>query len=76
VDFLARLSSGRKPPVLATCADGSFLSRIGDVEVRIVSCEITIATSAGRRTGIYRLATTLLDHHTHPAFDLVVCHER
>ncbi|MFE5114316.1 IS4 family transposase [Streptomyces sp. NPDC056663] len=76
-DFLARLSSGRKPPVLATYPDGSFLSRIGDVEVRIVICEITIATSAGRRTGAYRLATTLLDHRTHPAFDLVrLYHER
>lgn len=76
-DFLARLSSRRKPPVLATCPDGSFLSRIGDVEVRIVICEITIATSAGRRTGAYRLATTLLDHRTHPAFDLVrLYHER
>lgn len=76
-DFLARLSSARKPPVLATFPDGSFLSRIGDVEVRIVVCEITIATSAGHRTGTYRLATTLLDHHTHPAFDLVrLYHER
>jgi hypothetical protein len=75
--FLARLSSARKPPVLATYADGSFLSRVGDVEVRIIICEITIATSAGRRTGIYRLATTLLDHHAHPAFDLVrLYHER
>lgn len=76
-DFLARLSSGRKPPVLANYADGSFLSRIGDIEVRVVICEITIATSAGRRTGAYRLATTLLDHRTHPAFDLVrLYHER
>ncbi|MEU0085166.1 IS4 family transposase [Streptomyces sp. NPDC006274] len=75
--FLARLSSVRKPPVLATYPDGSFLSRVGDIEVRIVTCEITIATSAGRRTGTYRLATTLLDHHTHPAFDLVrLYHER
>lgn len=76
-DFLARLSSRHKPPVLATCPDGSFLSRIGDVEVRIVICEITIATGAGRRTGAYRLATTLLDHRAHPAFDLVrLYHER
>jgi hypothetical protein len=75
--FLARLSSARKPPVLATFPDGSFLSRIGDVEVRIVVCEITIATSAGHRTGTYRLATTLLDYRTHPAFALVrPYHER
>jgi hypothetical protein len=47
------------------------------VEVRIIECQITIATTAGRTTGIYRLATTLLDHHRHPAFELVkLYHER
>ena len=28
--------------------------------MRVIECEITIATSAGRHTGVYRLATTLL----------------
>jgi len=75
--FLARISTARKPPVLARCPDGSFLSRFGQLEVRIIECEITIATTAGRRTGVYRLATTLLDHHQHPAFELVrLYHER
>ncbi len=75
--FLARLSASWKPPVLARYPDGSFLSRLAGTEVRIVACEITIATSQGRRTGTYRLATTLLDHHTHPAFELVrLYHER
>jgi Insertion element 4 transposase N-terminal/Transposase DDE domain len=75
--FLARLTSARKPPVLARYDDGSFLSRIGTVEVRIVECEITITTSAGRQSGVYRLATNLLDHHRYPAFDLVrLYHER
>ncbi|WP_234320117.1 IS4 family transposase [Streptomyces sp. SBT349] len=76
-DFLARLTGARRPPVLRTFPDGSHLSVIGGVEVRIVACEITIATSTGQRTGVYRLATTLLDHRAHPAFELVrLYHER
>jgi hypothetical protein len=75
--FVARLSAARKPPVLRRFPDGSFLSRIGPLEVRIVECQITIATAAGRRTGVYRLATTLLDHHRYPAFELArLYHER
>jgi len=75
--FLARLSATRKPPLLRRFADGSFLSRIGGLEVRIVECEITIATTAGRHTGVYRLATTLLDPERYPAFELVkLYHER
>ncbi|WP_274596680.1 transposase domain-containing protein [Streptomyces rapamycinicus] len=42
-DFLARLSAARKPPVLRRLDDGSFLSRIGTMEVRIIECEIAIA---------------------------------
>lgn len=75
--FLARLSALRKPPVLRRLPDGSFLSRIGHLEVRIIECEITIATTTGRHTGVYRLATTLLDHRRYPAFELVTLyHER
>lgn len=76
-DFLARLSAVRKPPILRRFDDGSFLSQIGTVQVRIIECEITIATTAGCTTGVYRLATTLLDPHRYPAFELVrLYHER
>jgi hypothetical protein len=76
-DFLARLSATRKPPVLTRLPDGSFLSVLGGVKVRIIECQITIATTAGTRTGAYRLATTLLDHRRYPAFDLVkLYHQR
>jgi hypothetical protein len=76
-DFLARLSAARRPPVLHRYRDGSFLSQIGQVKVRIIECEITIATATGRQTGIYRLATTLLNPDRHPAFELVrLYHER
>jgi hypothetical protein len=63
--------------VLRRYRDGSFLSQIGTVQVRVIECEITIATSAGRHTGVYRLATTLLDWRRHPAAGLVTLyHER
>lgn len=77
-DFLARLSAApRRPPVLHRYRDGSFLSQIGEVKVRIIECEITIATATGRQTGTYRLATTLLNPDRHPASELVrLYHER
>ncbi len=54
-------------PILARYPDGSYLSTLGRLRVRVIECEITIATSTGRRTGTYRLATTLLDPHRYPA---------
>jgi hypothetical protein len=75
--FLARLSAARKPPVLRRLRDGSFLSRTGRIQVRIIECEVTIATTAGRHTGAYRLATTLLDADRYPASELVkLYHQR
>jgi len=64
--FLARLSAARKPPVLRRFPDGSFLSQAGTLPVRIIECQITIATTAGRHTGVYRLATTPLDSRRPP----------
>jgi hypothetical protein len=76
-DFLARLTAGRKPPVLRRLPDGSFLSVLGGTQARIIDCQITIATTAGSRTGSYRLATTLLDHRHHPAIELAkLYHQR
>lgn len=75
-DLLVRLRSTRKPPLLRRYPDGSYLSQIGATQVRIVEAEITIATSAGRHTGSYRLATTLLDHHRYPASGLVTLYHQ
>jgi Insertion element 4 transposase N-terminal/Transposase DDE domain len=75
-DFLARLSASRKPPVLRRLPDGSFLSVLGGVQVRIIACQITIATTAGTQTRTYRLATTLLDPRQHPAFELVTLYHQ
>jgi hypothetical protein len=60
-----------KLPILTRYRDGSDLSRFGGVPVRVVEAEITVATTAGRATGLYRLITTLLDPHRHPALDIV-----
>jgi Insertion element 4 transposase N-terminal/Transposase DDE domain len=76
-DLLVRLRSNRKLPVLRRYHDGSFLSQIGAVRVRVTECQITIATSAGRHTGAYRLATTLLDPRRYPAAGLIsLYHQR
>jgi hypothetical protein len=74
--LLVRLKSNRKLPMLRRYRDGSYLSQIGTTRVRVVECEITITTSAGRHTGVYRLATTLLDHRRHPAAALVTLYHR
>jgi hypothetical protein len=76
-DALVRVKNGRNLPVLRRYPDGSYLSQIGTTRIRVIDAQITIATSAGRRTGIYRLATTLLDHRACPAADLIrLYHER
>jgi hypothetical protein len=74
--LLVRLKNNRKLPVLARYRDGSYLSKIGTVSVRVIECQITIATTAGRHTGAYRLATTLLDHHQHPATALITLYHQ
>ncbi len=76
-DVLVRVKNGRKLPVLRRYHDGSALSLLGATQVRVIEAQITIATSAGCRTGIYRLATTLLDPGRYPAAELIrLYHER
>jgi hypothetical protein len=74
---LVRVKEHRRLPVLKRFPDGSYLSRLGAVPVRVVDCEITVTTSQGRRTGAYRLVTTLTDPRTHPAAELIrLYHQR
>ena len=76
--FLVRLRSNRRLPVLARCDDGSYLSRIGDMTVRIITAQITVTCADGTRyTADYRLATTLLNPRPYPARALIsLYHER
>ncbi|MFB7499534.1 transposase [Streptomyces sp. NPDC056161] len=75
-EVLVRLKNGRRMPVLARFPDGSCLSALGSLRVRVIDCEITITTAAGKHTGLYRLATTLLDHHRHPAAELATLYHQ
>jgi hypothetical protein len=75
--LLIRCKANRKLPVLRRYPDGSYLSRWNDTEVRVVEAEITIATKTGRRTGSYRLITTLVDPGHYPAMEIVeLYHQR
>jgi hypothetical protein len=76
--FLARLNSTRRPPVLGRLPDGSVLSVIGGVKVRIIEASVTVTCHDGTTyCGSYRLATTLPDHRAYPAQALIsLYHER
>ena len=76
--FLVRLTANRRPPVLRHLPDGSFLSLIGAIKVRIITAQVTVTCHDGTTYGgTWRLATTLLDHHAYPAEALIgLYHER
>jgi hypothetical protein len=76
--FLARLTSTRSLPVLRHLPDGSFLAVIGGVKVRVITAAVTVTCHDGTTYGgVYRLATTLLDHRAYPADALMTLyHER
>jgi hypothetical protein len=80
--FLVRGPATRKPVILRTLPDGSYLSYLeaGDrcVLVRIVEADVDVHGEDGSRAGdSYRLITTLLDWRRYPAGDLVALyHER
>jgi hypothetical protein len=79
-DFLIRVRTGNGAPglpVLRRLPDGSWLSRFGGTEVRVIDAAWTVTTSAGRVTSGCRLVTTLTDPARYPASDLAVLyHER
>ena len=63
-DVLVRAKNGRgarKFPVCRRLGDGSYLSRIGLVQVRVIDATITITTPTGQREASYRLITTVID---------------
>ena len=76
--FLARLNGNRRPPVLRHLPDGSFTSVIEGVKVRIITARVTVTCHDGTvYGGVYRLATTLLDHRSCPAEALMrLYHQR
>jgi hypothetical protein len=73
-----RTKSTRRPPVLTHLPDGSFLSDLHGLPVRIIDAELTVTGADGSRVrDRYRLITSLFDHNHYPATELVrLYHER
>jgi transposase len=76
--MLVRLNSRRVPARWAVLPDGSYLTRINGVRLRVIDAQVTVTASGGLELGgEYRLATTLLDHRRYPAAELAALyHER
>jgi hypothetical protein len=75
--ILGRLRDNRRIPVLVRLVDGSYLSTIGAVRVRVVDARITVTVAGGTAfTGTYRLVTTLTDARRHPAAVLVALYHQ
>lgn len=68
--FLMRVKTGNRSvrlPIIGRYADGSYESRLGALRVRVIDATITISTTTGAQTGLYRLITTLTDPRSHTA---------
>jgi hypothetical protein len=75
--FLGRLRANRRTPVLTRLPDGSYLSVLGTVPVRIVEARIAVTCKDGTSfTGSYRLATTLTCARRYPAPALVALYHQ
>ncbi|WP_326819623.1 hypothetical protein [Streptosporangium sp. NBC_01756] len=75
---LGRLRSNRRTLISCRLADGSYLSMIGTVAVRVIDAQISVTYADGTTfTSAYRLATTLTNARRFPATALVgQCHQR
>lgn len=76
--FLIRATNRRRPPVLAHLPDGSYLTLINGLRLRVIEATIIVTgQDASTLSATYRLLTTLLDHRQDPAPALVALyHER
>ena len=64
--LLARAT--RLPPVLGHLPDGSYLSCLDGLTVRVIEASVTMTGADGSRVRDgYRLITTLMDHGRFPA---------
>jgi hypothetical protein len=76
--LLARGKASRRPEILKILPDGSYLSDLSGLKVRIIDADVAVTGADGSHAGDrYRLITTLLDHRRFPADALArLYHER
>ncbi|WP_327119084.1 IS4 family transposase [Nocardia sp. NBC_01730] len=80
-DLLIRCKNGRRLASIRRYRDGSWLTQLGGVRLRVIEAEITVTGSGPhqgkRRVARYRLLTTLTDHQRFPATEIVeLYHQR
>jgi hypothetical protein len=75
-DLLIRCKNSRTLPRIGRLPDGSWRSMLGPVPIRVVDAEIIVSLGGKRHTGHYRLITTLLDHHRHPALEIIALYHQ
>lgn len=75
--LIVRSTANRCPLVHQTLPDGSYLTYLGPyrIPVRVIEAWIVVRLADGStRREQWRLLTTLLDYHRHPAVDVVTCY--
>lgn len=73
-DLLIRCKDDRRFRVLERLGDGTTIARLGGLRVRVIDAQITVdlGTTGRRRTGRYRLITTLTDPARYPAKETLI----
>jgi hypothetical protein len=74
--LLIRCKNGRNLPLTRRHRDGSWQTVIAGRPLRVIEARIAVSTTGGTRTSDYRLLTTLLDPHTHPATQLITLYHQ
>ncbi len=74
--LLFRMTSKTKPVPITRLRDGTWLVRRGDLALRLIEAEITIATSEGTQTGRYRLLTSMVNPRRYPAGQVVALYHQ
>lgn len=75
--FLVRVKNRRNLPVHQCLADGSYLSILAGVPVRVLDATVTLHTKAGNHSETYRLVTSLTDPQEGTALELMeLYHQR
>lgn len=77
-DLLIRCKNTRRFSTVARLSDGTRIVRLGDLRVRVIDAQITLdlGVSGPRRTGRYRLVTTLTDPAAFPAREIVALYHQ
>lgn len=75
-DLLIRCKANRRLPPTRRHHDGSWQTVIAGRPIRVIEAQIAVTTTTGVTVSDYRLLTTLLDPHAHPAAHLVTLYHQ